>query len=189
MKDNGNFSETESSFIEGSKEIEPSHKKEDIPKDKDRKKEDKTIDKVDALQKEIKECKDRLLRTVAEYENFRKRSEKEKDAIYSDALSFVVLGMLPVADSLEAALETFAGQGEEYKKGIELLKTQFDGALKKLGVEAFGEKGDKFEPTIHNAISHVEEESEGQNIISKVFQKGYKTKNRIIRHAMVQVSN
>ncbi len=190
MEDNSNFSETESNFVEDSGEGKSPPKKEDIPKDNEEEKEENTIDrKIESLQKELKECKNHLLRTAAEYENFRKRSEKEKDAVYSDALSFVVLGILPVADSLEAASETFANQGEEYKKGIELLKNQFDGALKKLGVEAFGEKGEKFEPTIHNAISHIEEESEEQNVVSKVFQKGYKTKNRIIRHAMVQVSN
>ncbi len=188
VKDKNKFSGSEDNYVEESKESKSDQEKEEVKKN-NKEKEDEKIDKTETLQRELKECKDRLLRTVAEYENFRKRSEKEKDAIYSDALSFVILGILPIADSLESALETFKGEDKEYRKGIELLKTQFDEALKKLGVEAFGKKGENFEPTIHNAISHIEEDSDEQNVISKVFQKGYKTESRIIRHAMVQVSN
>lgn len=143
----------------------------------------------ESLQKQIDEYKEKLLRTTAEYENFRKRSEKEKEAIYSDALSLAVLGILPIADSLDAALNSSENQSEEYKKGIELLRNQFFKALSNLKVEAFGEVGEQFNPSIHNAISHIEEETEEQNVISKVFQKGYKSPTRVIRHAMVQVSN
>lgn len=136
-----------------------------------------------------KEYEEKFLRTAAEYENYRKRSEKEKEAIYSDALSFAVLGILPVMDSLEAAEDSLKNHSEEYTKGIKLLSTKFKEALKNLNVEAFGSVGEKFDPSIHNAISHIEEENDKQNEISKVFQKGYKSKNRIIRHAMVQVTN
>lgn len=141
------------------------------------------------LKKELDECKEKLLRTTAEYENFRKRSEKEKEAIYSDALSLAVLGILPIADSLDAALSSSESQSEEYKKGIGLLRNQFFKALSNLKVEAFGEVGEQFDPSIHNAISHIEEDTEEQNVISKVFQRGYKSPTRVIRHAMVQVSN
>lgn len=141
------------------------------------------------LKAELKDCKDKMLRIAAEYENYRKRSEKEKEAIYSDAISFAVLGILPVADSLEAALNSLQGQPEESRKGIELIKSQFTKALEVLDVKAFGEVGDKFDPSIHSAISHIEDDSEKENEIAKVFQKGYKSKNRVIRHAMVQVIN
>ena len=99
------------------------------------------------------------------------------------------MSILPIEDSLEAALSSSENQNEEYKKGIKLLKDQFEKALKTLKVESFGEVGEKFDPSIHNAISHIEEESDKENEISKVFQKGYKSSTRIIRHAMVQVTN
>ncbi len=144
---------------------------------------------LEDLKEELKTYKDKLLRTAAEYENFRKRSEKEKEAIYSDALSVAVLGILPIMDSIEAALDSLNGQPQEYAKGIKLLKSQFCETLKNLKVEAFGEPGDQFDPSIHNAIAHLEDESSEHNVITKVFQKGYKSQSRIIRHAMVQVTN
>ena len=154
-----------------------------------KKNESKTKSEVEKLSCELADYKERLLRTAAEYENFRKRSEKEKDAIYQDAISFAVLAILPVADSLDAAISSLQGQSEECKKGIELIKSQLSKALEVLDVSPFGEVGDKFDPSIHSAISHTEDDSEKENEIIKVFQKGYKSKNRIIRHAMVQVIN
>ena len=150
---------------------------------------EEVVSSEEKLKAELKDCKDKMLRIAAEYENYRKRSEKEKEAIYSDAISFAVLGILPVADSLEAALNSLQGQPEESRKGIELIKSQFTKALEVLDVKAFGEVGDKFDPSIHSAISHIEDDSEKENEIAKVFQKGYKSKNRVIRHAMVQVIN
>ena len=146
-------------------------------------------DEAEKLKKELESYKERLLRTAAEYDNFRKRSEKEKDAIYQDAISFATLAILPVADSLDAAISSLQGQSEECKKGIELIKSQLSKALEVLDVTPFGKVGDKFDPSIHSAISHEEDDSEKENEILKVFQKGYKSKNRIIRHAMVQVIN
>lgn len=144
---------------------------------------------VEDLKKELKDCKELLLRTAAEYENFRKRSEREKEAIYSDASSFAVLSILPLADSLDAASKSAESGSEEYKKGIDLLKNQMSSALKSLNVESFGEVGDGFDPNLHNAIVHKEDESAPQNVISGVFQKGYKMGDRIVRHAMVEVTN
>lgn len=141
------------------------------------------------IKQELEECRDKLLRIAAEYENFRKRSEKEKEAIYSDALSSTILGILPLMDSLEAAESLASNQSEEYLKGITLLKSQFNKALKNLNVESFGEVGDQFDPNIHNAIAYTEQQSDNSNCITKVFQKGYKSKTRIIRHAMVEVTN
>ena len=141
------------------------------------------------LEKELKETKELLLRTAAEYDNFRKRSEKEKDAIYADASALAVKNILPVADSLDLALKSSESQNEEYKKGLKLLKNQLDSAFKNLKVEAFGEVGEDFDPNIHNAIAHKESSEEKQNFISLVYQKGYKMGERVIRHAMVEVTN
>ncbi len=141
------------------------------------------------LEKELKETKELLLRTAAEYDNFRKRSEKEKDAIYSDASALAVKNILSIADSLDLALKSSENQSEEYKKGLELLKNQFNSAFKNLKVETFGSVGEDFDPNIHNAIAHKDSEEEKQNFISLVYQKGYKMGERIIRHAMVEVTN
>ena len=164
-------------------------KKEKASEELEKSEKEKVVSSEEKLKAELKDCKDKMLRIAAEYENYRKRSEKEKEAIYSDAISFAVLGILPVADSLEAALNSLQGQPEESRKGIELIKSQFTKALEVLDVKAFGEVGDKFDPSIHSAVSHIEDDSEKENEIAKVFQKGYKSKNRIIRHAMVQVIN
>ncbi len=164
-------------------------KKEKASEELEKSEKEEVVSSEEKLKAELKDCKDKMLRIAAEYENYRKRSEKEKEAIYSDAISFAVLGILPVADSLEAALNSLQGQPEESRKGIELIKSQFTKALEVLDVKAFGEVGDKFDPSIHSAVSHIEDDSEKENEIAKVFQKGYKSKNRIIRHAMVQVIN
>lgn len=164
-------------------------KKEKASEELEKSEKEEVVSSEEKLKTELKDCKDKMLRIAAEYENYRKRSEKEKEAIYSDAISFAVLGILPVADSLEAALNSLQGQPEESRKGIELIKSQFTKALEVLDVKAFGEVGDKFDPSIHSAVSHIEDDSEKENEIAKVFQKGYKSKNRIIRHAMVQVIN
>ena len=164
-------------------------KKEKASEELEKSEKEEVVSSEEKLKAELKDCKDKMLRIAAEYENYRKRSEKEKEAIYSDAISFAVLGILPVADSLEAALNSLQGQTEESRKGIELIKSQFTKALEVLDVKAFGEVGDKFDPSIHSAVSHIEDDSEKENEIAKVFQKGYKSKNRIIRHAMVQVIN
>ena len=164
-------------------------KKEKASEELEKSEKEEVVSSEEKLKAELKDCKDKMLRIAAEYENYRKRSEKEKEAIYSDAISFAELGILPVADSLEAALNSLQGQPEESRKGIELIKSQFTKALEVLDVKAFGEVGDKFDPSIHSAVSHIEDDSEKENEIAKVFQKRYNSKNRIIRHAMVQVIN
>ncbi len=157
---------------------------------------DEDIDKsdlheeVDRLKSEIENYKERLMRTVAEYDNFRKRSEKEKLRMYSNAMSKAILSILPVVDSLEMAEKSAEGGSESYKKGLLMVKAQFSEALSNLGVTPFGEVGDTFNPDIHNAVSHIEDEkNEGENVVSEVFQKGYKLQEQVIRHAMVQVTN
>ena len=147
-------------------------------------------EELENIKSELEKCKDRLLRTTAEYDNFRKRTEKEKLKIYSHATANAVLNILPVADSLELAQKSLEGSTEEYKKGLSMVKAQLNEALKKLGVEAFGKVGDDFNPDLHNAVSHVnDEKNEKENVISEVFQKGYKLNDKVVRHAMVQVAN
>lgn len=152
--------------------------------------EDVYAKEIKRLKDEVENYKERLIRTAAEYDNFRKRTEKEKLQTYSNATARTVLEILPVADSLELAEKSAEGGSNEYKKGIAMVKTQFDAALKKLGVESFGDVGEDFNPDFHNAVSHIDDkENEKENFISEVFQRGYKLQDKVIRHAMVQVAN
>lgn len=145
--------------------------------------------KLDEANAQLEKQKDLLLRTAAEYDNFRKRTAREKTAVYADATAAAILEILPVADSLSRALEQRECSADDMRKGVELVNKQMLAALSKLGVEEMGTQGEPFDPELHNAVSHVEEESQGENVVVKVFQKGYKIGDRVIRHAMVQVAN
>lgn len=141
------------------------------------------------LKKELEAQRNIYLRLAAEYDNYRKRTTNEKAAVYSEATAGAVSEILTVADSLEMALKAAENAPEEFKKGIELVAAQMDSALAKLNVESFGEIGQPFDPALHNAVSKIESEELGENVLAQVFQKGYKTGDKIIRHAMVQVAN
>ena len=131
---------------------------------------------------------DSYLRLAADYDNFRKRNAKEKETLYAAGKAEAVEKLLPVYDNLERALNQ-ATADEAYKKGVEMTMTQLVGILNGLGVEIFGQPGDVFDPNIHNAVMHTEDESLGENVISQVFQKGFKLGEKIVRFAMVQVAN
>lgn len=140
-----------------------------------------------ALEKELAEWKEKHLRMAAEYENYRRRSQKEKDAIYGDAVSDVINGILPVLDNLDrAALYTDA---EKVAEGLALTAKSAKALLSKLGVEEYGAKGDTFDPNLHNAVMHVEDETKGEGEIVEVFQTGYRKGDKIVRFAMVTVAN
>ena len=139
------------------------------------------------LHEELETLKDRLLRTVAEYDNYRKRTIKEKENIYTDACEDVLKEMLPILDTLERAL-TVDGSAEDLKKGIEMTVKLFSNSLEKLGVEEVYAEGE-FDPNLHNAVMHVEDEALGKNQIAEVFQKGYKKGSKILRYSMVKVAN
>ncbi len=141
------------------------------------------------LEKELKAKTDAYLRLAAEYENYRRRTTADKANIYSDATARAIKEILPIGDSLDMALKSIENAPDEYKKGVELICNQFKTSLEKLNVETFGEVGDEFNPELHNAVMKLEDESLGKNIVAQVFQKGYKTGDKIIRHAMVQVAN
>lgn len=157
-------------------------------KEKDMKKKTSKLEEENKkLQNEINAFKDKLLRTSAEYENFRKRTTKEKEGIYTDACEDVLKEVLPVLDNLERALFV-EGSGEELRTGVEMTVRQFNDAFNKLGVEELSVKGE-FDPNFHNAVMHVEDEQYGSNEIVEVFQKGYKRANKVLRHSMVKVAN
>ena len=132
---------------------------------------------------------DILLRTAAEYDNSRKRTGREKQSVYQDATADAVKEFLPVADNLERALEQKDCSAEDLRKGVEMVEKQMQDALKKLGVTEMGKEGEPFDPALHSAVAHVEDEKAGDNTAEKVFQKGYNIGDCVGRHAMVQVAN
>ena len=131
---------------------------------------------------------DSFLRLAADYDNFRKRTIKEKEASYGNGKADAVAKMLPVYDNLERALNQETTDAA-FKKGVEMTMAELVKIFTALGVEIFGEKGDTFDPNLHNAVMHSEDESLGENTISMVFQKGFKMGDKIVRFAMVQVAN
>ena len=141
------------------------------------------------LQKELDEKNEQFLRLCAEYDNFRKRSQKEKQDIYTSSQAELIKELLPVFDNFDRAANNKDANTEDYKKGIDLIFNQFGEILKKLGVESYGERGDEFDPNIHNAVMTVEDDELDENVVASVFSKGYKFGDRIIREAVVQVAN
>ena len=131
---------------------------------------------------------DSYLRLAAEYDNFRKRSQREKDNLYTEIRAETVGKFLPVYDNLERALKQETAD-EAFKKGVEMTMTQLTGIFEKLGVTAFGEAGEQFDPAAHNAVMHCEDENAGENTIVEVFQKGFRVGDKVIRFAMVKVAN
>ena len=143
---------------------------------------------VDAWEEKYNAEHDAHLRLAADYDNFRKRTVKEKEQSYGNGKADAIEKLLPVYDNLERAMSQ-PTEDEAYKKGVEMTMTQLVGILSGMGVEIFGEKGDAFDPNLHNAVMHTEEEDTPENTITQVFQKGFKMGDKIIRFAMVQVAN
>ncbi|WP_446898743.1 nucleotide exchange factor GrpE [Clostridium sp. LBM24168] len=144
-------------------------------------------DENNKIKSEFETLKDRLSRTVAEYDNFRKRTAKEKEKIYTDVCEDVLKEVLPVLDNLERAV-SIEGNAEDLKKGIEMTMKQFNDALRKLDVEEIPVDSG-FDPHLHNAVMHIEDEKYDKNSIVEVFQKGYKKGDKVIRYSMVKVAN
>ena len=160
---------------------------EETPKEEAPKEEPKESE-LEKAQAALAKEHDQYLRLAAEYDNFRKRSRKEKEALYTDVKAETAAKFLPVYDNLERALANETAD-EAYKKGVELIMVEFKKIMTGLGVEEFGEKGDAFDPNAHNAVMHIENEELGENVIAQVFQKGFKIGDKVIRHAVVQVAN
>ncbi len=131
---------------------------------------------------------DAHLRLAAEYDNFRKRTAKEKEASYGNGKADAVAKLLPVYDNLERALNQVC-EDAAYKKGVEMTMAELVKIFTSLGVEIFGNVGDAFDPNLHNAVMHVDSEELGENVIAMVFQKGFKIGEKVVRFAMVQVAN
>ena len=146
------------------------------------------LEEVEALKKERAEQEDRFLRLAAEYDNYRRRSQKEKESAWADSKAETAAAFLPVYDNLERALKQDTAD-EAYKKGVEMTMSQLREVLSKLGIQEIPALGETFDPNLHNAVMHVEDENAGENTIVEVFQAGFRTEEKVIRFAMVKVAN
>lgn len=144
--------------------------------------------KVKALEEAAAADKDKYLRLLAEYDNFRKRSITEKDGAAANATAKAALEVIAVIDNFERAMDAECSD-ENYKKGVEMIYGQFTEVIKKLGVEEIEAIGQEFDPNLHNAVSRIEDENFGENTVCQVYQKGYKLGDKVIRCAMVVVAN
>ena len=172
-------------------EAEPAEKGEK----KGRKKKEKTytftreqVEQMELAAKQLESVKDQFVRQTAEYENYRKRTTKEKESIYQDAKADTIKEFLAVYDNLERALKQDTAD-EAYKKGVEMTMNQLKEILSKLGITEIPALGQPFDPNLHNAVMHVEDESLGENVVAAVFQAGFQCGEKVIRFAMVQVAN
>jgi len=142
----------------------------------------------DPLQGQLEQQQDRFLRLAAEYDNYRKRTAKEKENLWADAKADTVQAFLPVYDNLERALKQ-ACTDEAYKKGVEMTMNQLKEVFAKLGITEIDALGQTFDPNLHNAVMHIEDENLGENTVAQVFQAGFMLGDKVIRFAMVQVAN
>lgn len=163
-------------------------KKSEEKKPEEKKGKDKKEEKKPDLKAEMDALNDKYLRICAEYDNFRKRSQKEKDNLYGDVKAETLKNFLPVYDNLVRALAQ-STEDEAYRRGVEMIMNQFNVTMEKLGVTEIECLGKKFDPAYHNAVMHVEDEEKGENEIVEVFQKGFMMGDKVIRFAMVKVAN
>ena len=179
--------ENKEEVLENSTENCEKESKSDCKKSKkEAKKIEELENEIQKLKEELAAANDKYLRMLAEYDNFRRRSQSEKDAIYSDACADTIDAILPVIDNLEMALK-YKTDAEGVVNGVSMTLTQFKDSLASLGVEEI--ECASFDPNFHNAVFHIEDESYGENEIVEVLRKGYKKGNKIIRYAMVKVAN
>lgn len=146
-------------------------------------------DRTAELEKALQEANDKHLRTLAEYDNYRKRSVREKEQAYTDSKAAVLTELLPVLDNFERAAGNKDAAPADYQKGVDMIFNQFTEIFKKLGVEVYGEAGDSFDPNIHSAVMHTEEDGAPENSVTDVFSKGYRLGEKILRPAVVKVVN
>ncbi len=149
---------------------------------------DPLLAELEALKDQAAHQEDKYLRLAAEYDNYRRRTTKEKESIWNDAKADAASAFLPVYDNLERALKQETAD-EAYKKGVEMTMTQLRSVLEKLGITEIPALGQPFDPTLHNAVMHVEDESLGENTVAEVFQAGFKLGDKVIRFSMVKVAN
>ena len=173
---------------------EAAEKAEKAPKG--RKKKEKTytltreqMEAAELAAKQLESVKDQFVRLTAEYDNYRKRTAKEKDSLYQDAKADTIKEFLAVYDNLERAVSTEGDEDSPHKKGLEMIFHQYQEILKKLGVTEIEAQGAPFDPEKHNAVMHIDDENYGENVVSQVFQAGFMLGDKVIRHAIVQVAN
>ena len=147
------------------------------------------LEELEALKKSLSDQEDKFLRLAAEYDNYRRRSQKEKESAWSDAKADTAAAFLPVYDNLERAVATEGDEDSPHKKGLEMIFHQYQEILKKLGVTEIKAQGQPFDPEKHNAVMHIDDENLGENVVSQVFQAGFLLGDKVIRHAIVQVAN
>ena len=173
---------------------EPAEKAEKAPKGKKKKEKTYTLtrEQMEAAElaaKQLESVKDQFVRLTAEYDNYRKRTAKEKDSLYQDAKADTIKEFLAVYDNLERAVSTEGDEDSPHKKGLEMIFHQYQEILKKLGVTEIEAQGQTFDPERHNAVMHIDDENFGENVVSQVFQAGFMLGDKVIRHAIVQVAN
>ena len=147
------------------------------------------VEQMELAVKQLDTVKDQFVRLTAEYDNYRKRTTKEKDTIYQDAKADTIKAFLAVYDNLERAAQSEGGEDSPHKKGLEMIFAQYKDILKSLGVEEIEAKGAAFDPEMHNAVMHIDDETLGENVVAQVFQAGFKMGDKVIRHSIVQVAN
>lgn len=150
--------------------------------------EETPAEEVNEFEKKWQDVNDKYLRTLAEYDNYRKRTIKEKESIYPEAKATVIEKFLPIMDNFQRAIDS-AENKDAFFEGVVMLKKQMDEVFATLGVEEIKAVGEEFNPEFHNAVMHIEDEEAGENVIVEEFQKGYKVGDRVIRHSMVKVAN
>ncbi len=149
---------------------------------------DPLLSELESLKDQVAQQEDKYLRLAAEYDNYRRRTAKEKDSIWNDAKADAAVAFLPVYDNLERALKQETAD-EAFKKGVEMTMTQLKTVLEKLGITEIPALGQPFDPNLHNAVMHVEDENFGENTVCDVFQAGFQLGEKVIRFAMVKVAN
>ena len=147
------------------------------------------MEQMENLAQQLSELNDQHLRLMAEYDNYRKRTTKEKESIYQDAKADTIQKFLEIYDNLERAVNQEGDEENVHKKGMTMIFHQLEGILQKLGVTVLDPKGEPFDPEKHNAVMHVDDENLGENVVSQVFQKGFLLGDKVIRFATVQVAN
>lgn len=175
-------------MAESEKKVDMGTEEEPVKTEKKEKKKNKKDQEIEALRAELEQQKELLVRTAAEFDNFKKRTERERLSVAEFAKSAVIKELLPLLDNIDRSGEPDFSN-PDYVKGMELIVKQFMALKERLGVVEIGAVGDEFDPTIHEAVMHIEDENLGTNVISQVLQKGYKFGDTVIRAAMVQVAN
>lgn len=178
-------------------ETPPAEDKETAEKaGKGKKKKEKTytltreqMEAAELAAKQLESVKDQFVRLTAEYDNYRKRTAKEKDSLYQDAKADTIREFLAVYDNLERAVATEGDEDSPHKKGLEMIFHQYQEIMKKLGVTEIEAQGAPFDPERHNAVMHIDDENFGENVVSQVFQAGFMLGDKVLRHAIVQVAN